>query len=181
MVYCKKATEEHHLSISFPECLLGFNEIITREGQRFSLFDTDWIVLDLDEVEKKLKQRERREYQHKTCDFTSGIKITNATKMLLVECRLNYINANNLKSDEISGKISGSEFIMGYTPPIHSTVYFLFTDKVKRLASRKLREMRSNKKEYKAATISDLKADFATDCSSECRNNRCQYYPIQTA
>jgi hypothetical protein len=181
MVYCKKATQEHHLSISFPECLLGINQIITREGQRCSLFDNDWIVLDLDEVEKKLKQKENRVYQYKTCDFISGIKINNAAKMVLVECRLNYINANNLKSDEISGKINGSESIVGHTPSIHSIVYFLFTDKVKRLASRKLREMRSNKKEYKAATISDLKADFATDCSSECRNNRCQNYTTQTA
>lgn len=179
MVYCRITTEEHFQSKTHPDCLIELNNMITKEKQgnyTCSIFDSHWIVLDLDALEIKLKALEHRSYQNKTCDFTAGIKENNASKMLLVECRLNYTNANNLTLTELNGKIEGSIAILGHTPPIHNSVYFIFTEKVKSLAVRKLREFKSNRKELLAITVTDFKNLFTNPCSTECRTTTCNLY-----
>lgn len=173
MVYCKLTTDVHSQSIAHPDCLIKLNQMITKEGPRCSIFETSWTVLDLDALEIKLKALERRSNQYKTCDFTAGIKQNNAAKMLLVECRFDYKSANNLSSAELNDKIDGSITILGHTPQIHNSVYFIFTDKVKTLAVRKLRELRSNRKEFLAVSLTEFKNLFTVPCSTECRTTTC--------
>jgi hypothetical protein len=176
MVYCKLTTDEHSQSIAHPDCLMGLNQMITKEGSSCSIFNSDWAVLDLDALEIKLKALNRRSYQYQTCDFAAGIKLNNAKKKLLVECRLNYKSANNLTSTEFNEKIDGSIAILGHTPPIHYSVYFIFTDKVKSLAIRKLRELRSNRKEFLVVTVTEFRNLFTIPCSTECRTISCNLY-----
>lgn len=176
MVYCKLTTDGHSQSIAHPDCLIELNQMITKEGSRCSIFDTNWTVLDLDALEIKLKALERRSNQYKTCDFATGIKQNNASRMLLVECRFNYKSANNLSSAELNDKIDGSITILGHTPQIHNSVYFIFTDKVKTLAVRKLRELRSNRKEFLAVSLTEFKNLFTVPCSTECRTTTCDLY-----
>ena len=176
MVYCKITTERHFQSIAHSDCLIRLNQLITKEGSSCSIFDSDWIALDLDALEIKLRTIERRSSQYKTCDFSIGIKLNNATKILLAECRLRYTSANKLSAAELNGKIDGSITILGHTPPIHNSVYFIFTDKVCSMAKRKLRELKSNRKEFIAATVSEFKDLFTIPCSTECRTTTCDLY-----
>lgn len=176
MVYCKITTDGHVQSVAHSDCLIELNRMITKEGSRCTIFDNNWTVLDLDALEIKLKALGRRSNQYKTCDFAAGIKQNNAPKMLLVECRFDYKSANNLSSAELNDKIDGSITILGHTPQIHNSVYFIFTDKVKTLAVRKLRELRSNRKEFLAVSLSEFKNLFTVPCTSECRTTTCDLY-----
>lgn len=176
MVYCKLATDEHAQSVAHTDCLIGLNEMITKEGASCSIFDANWTVLDLDALEIKLKASERRSKQNKTCDFAAGIKQNNNRKILLAECRLRYKSANNLSSTELNEKIDGSMEILGYTPQIHNSFYFIFTDNVAKQAFRRLREFKSNRKEFIAVTVKDFKDLFTTPCSTECRTTSCNSY-----
>lgn len=157
MVYCKTTTERHFQSIAHSGCLIELNQMITKEGVACCIFDSNWIVLDLDALEIELKRIERRAYQNKTCDFALGINVNNQKKMMLVECRLNYTNANNLSATDLNDKITGSVVLLGYTPPVYNSVYFIFNDKVCSQAYRKLRTMKSNRKEFIALTINQLR------------------------
>jgi hypothetical protein len=157
MVYCRKTTEEHFQSVSHSDCLIELNQMITKEGAACSIFNSNWIVLDLDALEIKLKSIARRSNQYKTCDFAAGIKLNNAAKMMLVECRLRYKSANNLSAAELNEKIDGSITLLGHVPSVHNSVYFIFTDRVCSMAKRKLRELKSNRKEFIAATVSEFK------------------------
>lgn len=176
MVYCKKTTDGHFQSVAHSDCLIELNQMITKEGPRCSIFDNSWTVLDLDALEINLKASQRRSNQYKTCDFATGIKQNNAAKMLLVECRFDYKSANNLSAGELNDKIDGSIIILGHTPQIYNSVYFIFTDRVKTLAVRKLRELRSNRKEFLAVSLSEFKNLFTIPCSTECRTTTCDLY-----
>lgn len=176
MVYCKTTTEGHFQSVAHSDCLIGLNQMITKEGTSRLIFDSNWIVLDLDALEIKLKSIDRRSYQHKTCDFAVGIKLNNTGKMMLAECRLRYTSANNLSTADLNDKIDGSIVILGHTPLVHDSVYFIFTDRVCSMAKRKLRELKSNRKEFIAATVSEFKDLFTIPCSTECRTTTCDLH-----
>ncbi|MBP6662271.1 MAG: hypothetical protein KA172_04215 [Paludibacter sp.] len=159
MVYCNNTTENHHLSLSHKDCLLSLNEMIRKENKNkaCSAFDNSWIVLDLDSVEIKKAQKEGNRNRNATCDCTAGVKKNNAPKMLLIECRLNYESVNGITEGDLDSKVRGSIALMGQDPAILNTVYFVFKDKVQPQALRKLRTMKSNRKEYIAVTINGLK------------------------
>ena len=159
MIYCKETTENHHLSLSSKDCLLSLNMMISKENRNksCSVFDSSWIVLDLDAVEIKTAKKEGSRDRNSTCDCTAGVKQSKAPKMLLIECRLNYESVNGIKEGDLDSKVRGSIALMGQDPAILNTVYFVFKDKVQPQAFRKLRAMKSNRKEYIAITINGLK------------------------
>ena len=80
--------------------------------------------------------------------------------MLLVECRLNYESPKNISETDLNDKVRGSINLMGQTPPVNRVVYFLFKEKVKPMAYRLLRLMKSNRKEYIATTVGEFAALF---------------------
>lgn len=159
MIYCKETTENHHLSLSNKEFLLSLNRMMSKENKNksCSVFDSSWIVLDLDAVEIKKAQKEGNRNRNATCDCTAGVKKSNAPKMLLIECRLNYDSVNGITEGDLDSKVRGSIALMGQDPAILNQVYFVFKDKVQPQAFRKLRAMKSNKKEYIALTINGLR------------------------
>lgn len=154
--YSNSTTINHPLSVQFKECLIAFNDEITKEGKRCNLYDSKWIALDLDAVEIRSAQNEKRSERRSTVDFTVGIEVENSTKMLLVECRFNYKSAKEVKESEVAAKITGSINLLGQSPAIYKTVYFLFNDKVKPEAYRKLREFKANRKEYIAVNLNEF-------------------------
>lgn len=159
MIYCKETTENHHLSLSNKDCLRSLNRMMSKEykNKSCSVFDSSWIVLDLDAVEIKKAQKEGNRNRNATCDCTAGVKKSNAPKMLLIECRLNYDSVNGITEGDLDSKVRGSIALMGQDPAILNQVYFVFKDKVQPQAFRKLRAMKSNRKEYIAVTINGLK------------------------
>ena len=179
MVYCKKETEEHSISRTFPRSLIGMNAMITREGQRCNIFANNWVVLDMDDVETNLARQQRRS-KTSTTDFAMGIKITNSSKMLLVECRFRYGNegVKRLTAGELTAKVNGSIGILNQVPAIHSEVYFLFSNTEIQQARNKMVRLSSGRKTYLAKTITEFKDCFNLLCSSECRNNVCAYYQV---
>lgn len=162
MIYCKNTTENHHLSLSNKDCLLSLNRMMSKESKNkfCSVFDSSWIVLDLDAVEIKKAKKEGNRNRNATCDCTAGVKQSNALKMLLIECRLNYDSVNGITERDIDSKVRGSIALIGQDPAILNQVYFVFKDKVQPQAFRKLRAMRSNRKEYIAVTINGLKVSI---------------------
>ncbi len=179
MVYCKKATEEHPISIRFPQSLIGMNPMITKEGERCNLFDENWRVLDMDDVETRLASQQRRS-KTSTTDFAMGIKISNSTKFLLVECRFRYGNegVKRLTEGELTAKVNGSIGILSQDPPIHSDVYFLFSNSEIQQARNKMARLSAGRKKYLAKTTTEFKDCFNLTCSAECRNNTCTYYQV---
>lgn len=177
MVYCKKATEEHPISIRFPRSLIGMNAMITKEGQRCNIFDVSWRVLDMDDVESNLARQQRRS-KTSTTDFAMGIKISNSTKFLLVECRFRYGNegVKRLTEGELTAKVNGSIGILSQEPSIHSEVYFLFSNTEIQQARNKMVRLSAARKTYLAKTITEFKDCLNLICSAECRNNVCTYY-----
>lgn len=179
MVYCRKETEEHPISIRNPRSLIGINAMITKEGQRCNLFDNNWRVLDMDDVETNLAQQQRRN-KTKTTDFAMGVMISNSTKFLLVECRFRYGNegVKKLTEGELTAKVNGSIGILGQVPPINSDVYFLFSNNEIQQARNKMVRLSAGRKKYLAKTIAEFKNCFNSICSSECRIDGCGYYHI---
>jgi hypothetical protein len=163
MIYCKETTENHHLSLSNKDCLSSLNSMTSKESNKkaSSVFDSSWIVLDLDAVEIKKAHEEGNRNRNATCDCTIGVKKSNAPKMLLIECRLNYNSVNGITKGELDSKVRGSISLMGQDPAILNQVYFVFNDKLQREAFRKLRMMKSNRKEYIAVTILGLKESIS--------------------
>jgi hypothetical protein len=182
MVYCRKETEAHPISIRFPRSLIGINAMITKEGQRCNLFDENWKVLDMDDIETNLARQYRRS-KTSTTDFAMGIKISNSSKMLLVECKFGCGNegVKGLTEGELTAKVNGTIGILGQEPPIHFDVYFLFSNNEIKQARNKMVRFSTGKKKYHAKTTTEFRDCFNLICSSECRNNGCQYYPTQTA
>lgn len=163
MIYSKEITENHHLSLLNKDCLLSLNKMMSKENKNksCSVFDSAWIVLDLDAVEIKKAQREGNRNRNATCDCTAGVKKSNASKMLLIECRLNYESVNGVTVGDLDSKVRGSIALMGQDPAILNQVYFVFKDKVQPQAFSKLRRLKSNRKEYIAVTIKGLMDSFS--------------------
>lgn len=179
MVYCKKATEEHPISIKFPQSLIGINTMITKEGQRCNMFENNLRVLDMDDVETNLARQQKRS-KNKTTDFAMGIKINKSTKFLLAEGRFRYgkEGAKKLTKGELMPKVNGSIGILDQEPPIHTDIYFLFSkDAIKEARSNMVR-LSTGRYKYYAMTIEEFKDCFILPCSNDCKDNVCIYFQV---
>lgn len=153
--YCKETTNQHHLAITFKDCVEKMHDVILAEGNRNSPFNEEDCI-NLDKVEGTLAQKEKREAR-RTMDISFGIAKNRQQQVVLCEYRLRYKNVNNLKKRELDSKISNSINLMGHNPIIHNCYLFIFQTGLKNQAYRWLRRLYSNKNIINAMDVNDLK------------------------
>ncbi|MCL2649444.1 MAG: hypothetical protein FWD60_00275 [Candidatus Azobacteroides sp.] len=159
--YCKNTTLNHNLAKENRDCIVRINVIVEEEGGgKCSLFKDEFEVLNLDKIENKLAQREKRN-KRKTVDFIFGIEKAREPKnIVLTECKFNYKNVKNLDMTELDEKRKHSSSLLNYELQIFSTFYLLFQDKIYPEAYRKIRRFNTDKRNYEAVTIKKLKDKF---------------------
>jgi len=153
--YCKDTTNQHHLAIKFTDCVEKIHDVTIAEGSKNSPFKKE-ICINLDKVEGKLAQKEKRNAR-KTMDISFGLKKDKQKQILLCEYRLRYKNINNLKKSELDSKISNSTNLLGHSPVIHNCYLFIFSPSIKSQAYRYIRRLYSNKNIVNVMDIHDLK------------------------
>ena len=72
-----------------------------------------------------------------------GVAIENSTikHMVIVELRLNYINPNNVRREELEEKAIGSIAALGSSIPVHDNFIFIFQSNLVEQARNRLYRM----------------------------------------
>jgi hypothetical protein len=154
--YCNPTTISHPVSQHHPDCRCPIKRIIVNEGGKGHLFKDD-PVLNLDQVEKKLAEGQRREKGRKTMDVFIGVSEGGRNKKIaLVEFKFNVKNPNNLKREELEGKVKGSTDIIGSTIPIHNKYCFVFNVEIVKEATNRMYRILGAKLNYLAVTEAQL-------------------------
>lgn len=120
---------------------------------------SDEECLNMDSIEKKIAQKEKRNAR-KTMDISFGVVDGKNKRFVLCEYRLNYKNLKNLDKKELNDKLSNTKNLLGFEPPIHNHYYFVFTHKIKQQAINVLRRLYQNKSNMVALDLADLKDIF---------------------
>lgn len=156
--YCPVTTQQHHLAKRFVLCVEKFNDVMSAEGEKRTVFKNE-ICINLDKVEQSLAQAEKR-CRHKTMDICFGVLKNNTKHLVLCECRFNYQNVKNLSKSELDNKISYSKELVGNEITIHQYIIFLFNIEIKQQAFSRLRRLYSNKNILKVLDINEFKQEY---------------------
>ncbi len=125
--YCEKTTSGHSVFQHNPDCQCAIKHLIKAEGGKGNLFKYDR-ALNLDKVEEKLAQKEKRRGKKKTMDVFWGVSENEINgKAALIEFKFNVKNPKNLKKTELEGKVKGSMIIIGTEIPVYNKYCFVFS------------------------------------------------------
>ncbi len=123
--YCEKTTSGHSVFQHNPDCQCAIKHLIKAEGGKGNLFKYDR-ALNLDKVEEKLAQKEKRRGKKKTMDVFWGVSENEINgKAALIEFKFNVKNPKNLKKTELEGKVKGSMIIIGTEIPVYNKYCFV--------------------------------------------------------
>lgn len=161
MNYSKETTFSHPLSKKYNQhALILLNELLKKEGAKKDFFNEE-IVLNLDEVEKKLKTNCGDKCE--TMDFCMGLS---SNQMLLTELKLKVFKPQNLEKKKLENKIRYSKCLLGEEIPVLKDKVFLFNDQVIEIARRILARLFNNNPNLKVYTVNEFKDIYFRDKSS---------------
>ena len=142
MKYDKLTTKNHNVSKQYLCCLEDFNKIVHREdnelkNKQISQLVSDVEVLDLDcEEEKRCIPNNIQ--RNKTMDIAFAISDSHNIEILLVEFRFNFKNPNNMKKEDLEGKVSGSKSILENSVKINDKYIFIFKSNLMQQAKNRI-------------------------------------------
>ena len=127
IVYNNDFLKRHSL---YRHCASILNAISERDYPKKNYFDTRIECLDMDTYEKKCGGN-----ADCTVDAVIGVsncvnKVTSSHRLLLVELRMLYVNANNLSKTELEQKVIHTKDLLGSELSIDKNNIFVFTDNV---------------------------------------------------
>lgn len=163
MKYDKQKTINHPISIQYPCCVQDFNEVVKQEDnvlkakqQYTCVFLSNIKVLNLDCAVKKnyLINNIQRCY---SMDITFAISENHNSEMVLVDFKLNIRNPDNLKKEDLEGKVNDSMLFLGNSIPIHNQyIFVLQPNKVLQARNRLKRMIPKIANNYVAMDLSEL-------------------------
>lgn len=127
IVYNNVFLKRHSL---YRHCASTLNAVSERDYPKKNYFDTRIECLDMDTYEKKCGGN-----ADCTVDAVIGVsncvnKVTSSHRLLLVELRMLYVNANNLSKTELEQKVIHTKDLLGSELSIDKNNIFVFTDNV---------------------------------------------------
>lgn len=127
MVFDNGVIKQHPLYTRYPSTL---NAIAERDYQSGSLFDKRIECIDTDAYEKSLGGN----LTEQTMDAAVGIKSyannkSSNARLLLVELRMGYKNAGNIRKDELENKVRHTKELLGQTIS-YNKESFLYSAKI---------------------------------------------------
>lgn len=150
--------------VIYPKCASTLQAVSHRDySDRYS-FDPRIECLDIDTFEKSIHGSS----PDKTVDAVIGIctctndKRTTASRLLLVELRMNYKNPQNLSATEMNRKVIYTKELLGADIPVNADCYFIFDNNI----IYQMKRWFANKAEEKA----DFKNNKAWSVEEFCQN-----------
>ena len=128
VVYNNEFLKRHSL---YRHCASTLNAVSERDDPNKNYFDKRIECLDMDTYEKKCCSGNA----DCTVDAVIGVsncvnKVTSSHRLLLVELRMLYVNANNLSKTELEQKVIHTKDLLGSELSIAKNNIFIFTDNV---------------------------------------------------
>lgn len=162
MKYDKQKTIDHPISIQYPCCIQDFNEVVKeednvlKEKQYTCVFLSNIEVLNLDYAVKK-NYLINNIQRCNSMDITFAISENDNSEMVLVDFKLNVRNPENLKKEDLEGKVNDSIVFLGNSIPIHNQYIFIFQlSKVQQARNRLQRMVPKISNNYVAMDLSEL-------------------------
>ena len=161
--YCRTTTCTHPLSREHMEFLEEINILFQHEGAKnCNRFSTNNIALNLDKIEKKISQNERRD-RRPTCDLMFGISEHERNKQIvLMECKFNQNgNFDNKFKESIRNKIEYSKYLLAHSA-FFKTTFVLVKEKTFNEAKNRINRLRqgSANLQIEPSHINDLYQRF---------------------
>lgn len=165
VVYNNDIVQQHPI---YNCCKSTLNDVSNRDYPNTNYFNPDIECLDMDTYEVKTHKGQ----QDKTVDAVIGVgaytnnRFSNG-RLLLVELRIDYKNADNLSQHELEGKVVHTRQLLGTQIICDSSSFFVFSENV---APQALRWMASHKhnggliKDFKVYSIKEFNQNI---CSIE--------------
>ena len=127
-VYNNDFLSRHSL---FAYCASTLNEVSERDYPGKNYFDPQIACLDVDTYETSVCHGNA----DSTTDAVIGIstcinKVMSSHRLMLVELRMNYQSANNLRKSDLESKVSHTKDLLDGELPIDPQSIFVFTDSV---------------------------------------------------
>lgn len=128
IIYNNDVLKQHSL---YRHCASTLNAVSERDYPNKNYFNPLIECLDMDTYEKKQCSGNA----DCTVDTVIGIstcknKVTSSNRLLLVELRLDYINAKNLSKSELEQKVEHTKDLLSSELSIEQNNIFIFTDNV---------------------------------------------------
>jgi hypothetical protein len=155
LLYCKETTENHPLSKKHRLCLEKLSKLIAREGGNGKKFEDDHLAIDLDEVEKKLCESDKRD-KRKTPDLAFAAKIDERAKMVVLECKLRVSKVDNISKGDLDKKFTTAGSILTNEIPIYSKRYILIKSQSFQQSKNKLKRKLENSPKYEVTNEESL-------------------------
>lgn len=154
IVYNNDFLKRHSL---YRHCASTLNAVSERDYPKKNYFDTRIECLDMDTYEKKCGGN-----ADCTVDAVIGIskcvnKVTSSHRLLLVELRMLYVNANNLSKTELEQKIKHTKDLLGSELSIDKNNIFVFTDNVAPQARSFINRLMQGSKYFIVWSVSDFR------------------------
>lgn len=140
VVYNNEIVQRHPI---YSCCKSTLNDVSNRDYPNTNYFNPDIECLDMDTFETQT----RHGYQDKTVDAVIGVGAYSNNRfgngrLLLVELRIGYKNADNLSKSELEGKVIHTKQLLSAQTKCDKNSIFIFSEKV---APQALRWMESHK------------------------------------
>ena len=128
IVYNNDFLKRHSL---YRHCASTLNAVSERDYPNKNYFDAHIECLDMDTYEKKCCSGNAEcTVDAVICVSNCDNKVTSSHRLLLVELRMLYVNANNLSKSELEQKVTHTKDLLGSELPIDRNNIFVFTDNV---------------------------------------------------
>lgn len=162
IVYNNDFLKRHSL---YRHCASTLNAVSERDYPKKNYFDTRIECLDMDTYEKKCGGN-----ADCTVDAVIGIsncvnKVTSSHRLLLVELRMLYVNANNLSKTELEQKIKHTKDLLGSELTIDKNSIFIFTNNVAPQARSVMSRLMQGSKQLKTFLVWSV-SDFNNNIKS---------------
>lgn len=144
MKYDKLTTKNHNVSKQYPCCLEDFNKIVHREDNELKNKQIPQLVSDVEVLDLDCAEKERcvpNIQKNKTMDIAFAISDSHNIEILLVEFRFNFTNPNNMRKEDLEGKVSGSKSILGNSVKINDKYIFIFKSNLMQQAKNRMQRM----------------------------------------
>lgn len=163
MEYNKNKTISHPIAIQHPCCIQDFNEVIKNEDdtlktkQYSCIFISSVEVLNLDCAKNKEYPIGMGKERPKSMDITFAISENDKAEIVLVDFKLNIVNPNTLKKEDLEGKVNDSMLFLCNSIPIHNQyIFVLQPNKVQQARNRLQRMLPKIPNNYIAMDLSEL-------------------------
>ena len=163
IVYNNDFLKRHSL---YRHCASTLNAVSERDYPNKNYFDTRIECLDMDTYETKNCGGNA----DCTVDAVIGVskcnnKVVSAHRLLLVELRMDYVNAKNLSKSKLEQKVAHTKGLLSSELPIEKNCFFVFTDNVAPQARSFMTRLMQGSKQLKTFLVWSV-SDFNNNVKS---------------